>query len=84
MTLLTMLVAFSDGKPVSIFPEMLLYQRPPRMTYSPRRHPEVRASSRASKGDGPDVAAPGASGNGGGRSSFEARARKSGLPDLRI
>ena len=40
------------------------------MTHSPR-HPGARALARASKGDGPALAAAGARGNSGGRSGFE-------------
>src|ERR1700730_8762005 len=46
----------------------------------PIRHPEARALflGRASKGDGPDLASWGASGNGAGRASFEARRKERG------
>src|SRR5258708_7073750 len=50
----------------------------PRMTHSPR-HPEVLPGlfgRGASKGDGPDGATRRASSTGGGRSSFEARAKR--------
>src|SRR3979411_98891 len=48
-----------------------------RLAHTLFRHPEVLPGlfgGGASKGDGPDVATPGASGEGGGRASFEGRA----------